>query len=222
MRSFDVFFDLRLNKLLSKQSWGWWFETQSRPLWRNYNESNFTANALATQIAKFMGPDGPHETCYQGLFSKMSLRIKLLKFIPHLSRAAKFNDLSMPSSAWPDLPSCVTTFVIGHNHLPTCMASIIDSWTASRETNFVIFALLRIANSLTHWGHDKMAAILQTTSTNEFSWRKVSRKDLNFIEFVPNCPINNKIALVEIMAWRHYLNQWEPRVLMHICVTRPQ
>ena len=23
-RSFDVFFDLRLNKRLSKQSWGWW------------------------------------------------------------------------------------------------------------------------------------------------------------------------------------------------------
>ena len=31
-RSFDVFFDLRLNKRLSKQSWGWWFETLSRPL----------------------------------------------------------------------------------------------------------------------------------------------------------------------------------------------
>ena len=28
-RSFDVFFDLRLNKQLSKQSWGWWFETLS-------------------------------------------------------------------------------------------------------------------------------------------------------------------------------------------------
>ena len=36
-RSFDVFFDLRLNKQLSKQSWGWWFETPSRPLWRQYN-----------------------------------------------------------------------------------------------------------------------------------------------------------------------------------------
>ena len=36
-RSFDVFFDLRLNKLLSKQSWGWWFETLSRPLWRHCN-----------------------------------------------------------------------------------------------------------------------------------------------------------------------------------------
>ena len=34
-RSFGVFFDLRLNKRLSKQSWGWWFETPSRPLWRH-------------------------------------------------------------------------------------------------------------------------------------------------------------------------------------------
>ena len=34
-RSFDVFFDLCLNKPLSKQWWGWWFETQSRPLWRH-------------------------------------------------------------------------------------------------------------------------------------------------------------------------------------------
>ena len=36
-RSFDVFFDLRLNKWLSKQSWCWWFETPTRSLWRQYN-----------------------------------------------------------------------------------------------------------------------------------------------------------------------------------------
>ena len=36
-RSFDVFFDLRLNKRLSKQSWCWWFETPSHPLWRHCN-----------------------------------------------------------------------------------------------------------------------------------------------------------------------------------------
>ena len=36
-RSFDVFFELRLNKLLSKQSWGWWFETLSCPSWRYCN-----------------------------------------------------------------------------------------------------------------------------------------------------------------------------------------
>ena len=37
-RSFDFFFDLRLNKRLRKQSWGWWFETPSRSLWRHCNE----------------------------------------------------------------------------------------------------------------------------------------------------------------------------------------
>ena len=36
-RSFGVSFDLRLNIRLSKQSWGWWFETPSRPLWRRCN-----------------------------------------------------------------------------------------------------------------------------------------------------------------------------------------
>ena len=36
-RSFDVFFDLRLSKRLSKQSWGWWSETPSGPLWRHCN-----------------------------------------------------------------------------------------------------------------------------------------------------------------------------------------
>ena len=35
--NFDVFFDLCLNKRLSKQSWGWWFETPSHPLWRHNN-----------------------------------------------------------------------------------------------------------------------------------------------------------------------------------------
>ena len=37
MRSFYVFFDLRLNKQLSKQSWSWWFDTPLRPLWRHSN-----------------------------------------------------------------------------------------------------------------------------------------------------------------------------------------
>ena len=37
-RSCDVFFDLRLNKRLSKQPWGWWFETPSCSLWRHCDE----------------------------------------------------------------------------------------------------------------------------------------------------------------------------------------
>ena len=35
--SFGVFFDLRLNKRLSKQSRGWWSETPPRSLWRQCN-----------------------------------------------------------------------------------------------------------------------------------------------------------------------------------------
>ena len=43
-QSFDVFFDLRLNKRLSKQLWGWWFEMPG-----HYDVSvmsNSSANAL--------------------------------------------------------------------------------------------------------------------------------------------------------------------------------
>ena len=62
-RSFDVFFDLCLNKRLSKQSWVWWFETPWRSLWRhwivltfirqgrngNINNGDFEANNAALQ-----------------------------------------------------------------------------------------------------------------------------------------------------------------------------
>ena len=37
-RSFDIFFDVRLIKRLSKHSRGWWFETLSHPLWRHRND----------------------------------------------------------------------------------------------------------------------------------------------------------------------------------------
>ena len=36
-QTFDVFVDLHPNKRLSKQSWGWWFETPPCPLWRHCN-----------------------------------------------------------------------------------------------------------------------------------------------------------------------------------------
>ena len=41
-RSFDVFFDLRPNKWLSKHWWGWWFE-MSRPLWCHCNACSILA-----------------------------------------------------------------------------------------------------------------------------------------------------------------------------------
>ena len=44
--SFDVFFDLCLNKRLSKQSRGWWFEMPSCPLWCHCNDSSFFQRGL--------------------------------------------------------------------------------------------------------------------------------------------------------------------------------
>ena len=49
-RSFDVFFDLHLNKRLSKQSRCWWFKTPSRSLWHHCNGSQLTHWGLATRI----------------------------------------------------------------------------------------------------------------------------------------------------------------------------
>ena len=38
--SFDVFLDLHLNKRLSKQLWGWWFETSLQSLWHHCYDSH--------------------------------------------------------------------------------------------------------------------------------------------------------------------------------------
>ena len=36
--SFDISFDLLLDKRLSEHWWGWWFKTPSHPLWRHIND----------------------------------------------------------------------------------------------------------------------------------------------------------------------------------------
>ena len=51
-RSIDIFFDLCLNKWLSKQ---WWFETRSRPLWCHCNQAR-----KRHPIAHFNSPNTPH------------------------------------------------------------------------------------------------------------------------------------------------------------------
>ena len=53
-RSFDVFFDLHLNKRMSKQWWGWWFEMPSCPLWRHCN-----ALFHCGQVSQFWVTHGP-------------------------------------------------------------------------------------------------------------------------------------------------------------------
>ena len=82
---------------------------------------------------------------------------------------------------------------------------------------------------LTHWGRDKMDAISQTTLSNAFSFMNENVWILIKIslKFVPQGPINNFPALVQIMAWRRPGDKplSEPmmvNLLTHICVTRHQ
>ena len=48
--SFDVFFDLCLNKPLSKQSWGWWFEQPSCSSWRHCNDDIWVMVLVNNQL----------------------------------------------------------------------------------------------------------------------------------------------------------------------------
>ena len=72
-RSFDVFFDLCLNNRLSKQPWGWWFETPSWSLWRQCNvlqELKWRLNStFSTQIMK---NGGLHSTFFAPNYDKLN------------------------------------------------------------------------------------------------------------------------------------------------------
>ena len=69
-RSFDVFFDLRLNKRLSKQPWGWWFETLSRPLWRHRNEHLTLYNSWCTTVHELPSKES-HIQCHKNVYEKL-------------------------------------------------------------------------------------------------------------------------------------------------------
>ena len=63
-QSFDVFFDARLIKRLSKHSRGWWFETLSHPLWRHRNdEAENVREVLRMKVEPLKT-----ESCYQANF----------------------------------------------------------------------------------------------------------------------------------------------------------
>ena len=52
--SFDVFFDLRLNRQLSKQSRRWWIQAPSRPLWRHCNDDHEDWSPMQMENIKYI------------------------------------------------------------------------------------------------------------------------------------------------------------------------
>ena len=71
-RGFDVFFYLRLNKRLSKQPQGWWFETPSWSLWRQCNAlQDFNLRgAVASKNSSIFWLDWKENTSHEPVLSR--------------------------------------------------------------------------------------------------------------------------------------------------------
>ena len=97
-------------------------------------------------------------------------------------------------------------------------------------TNRITYSnsLEKIHHALTNWGWDMMAAVLQMTFSNAFSWMKKVWISIKFsLKFVPMGSINNKQTLVQKMSWRRTSDQplsetTVGSLMTYICVTQPQ
>ena len=77
-RSFDIFFDLDLNKQLSKQSRGWWFETPSGSLWRQCNDGCVPWNRISSAGYVYYSFESKHhQSAVAGLVSAKALFVNL-------------------------------------------------------------------------------------------------------------------------------------------------
>ena len=81
--SFDVSFDLRLNKRLRNQSEGWWFETPSCSLWRHRMPKHLRRIPMAHNTLKPTN-DKKHNTIIPPKISACGRLIRI-----HLSRCTK-------------------------------------------------------------------------------------------------------------------------------------
>ena len=97
--SFDVFLDLRLNNRLSKQSWGWWFETPSRPLWRHCNVGDNMAKIWISRYAIFQA---------------------VLYFAEHMITSWNGNIFRVTGPLWGES--------IGHRWIPQTQSSDAELW----------------------------------------------------------------------------------------------
>ena len=80
-RRFHVFFHLRPNKRLSKQLWGWGFETHSPPLWRHSNEHANSAMTIWSQELNYTTCVllYSHQTCSLRMRSGSAIRCSIFR-----------------------------------------------------------------------------------------------------------------------------------------------
>ena len=90
-RSFGVFFDLCLNKRLSKQWWDWWFETLSCPLCLHCNAyccHNRVSIVVADNMAPILPPwfkqVGASQRCPGVSYNSLSIQL-IMVYLHHIT-----------------------------------------------------------------------------------------------------------------------------------------
>ena len=94
-RSFDVFFDLHPKKRLSKQSWGWWFETPSLSLWRHCNVSYPWWKTIFCNTGCASGDTGRNNKSSRSYYSTVYIETNLLRTPSLLNCSMQYIQLSM-------------------------------------------------------------------------------------------------------------------------------
>ena len=176
-RSFDVFFDLHLNKQLNKQSRRWWFETPSRSLWRHCNEKGrkLRRGPCRLFLGRFGGSTSWQDSWTVGWWDRGSDR----------QRSDPRRDAA---GGWSLKMKYIYIYIIdmmsGELRLRLSSAGPPITnlrWAESKYHVFLEFC------TLTHFSLDKMVAISQTF-TNASLWIKcfVNWFTKVPLEFVPN------------------------------------
>ena len=102
---------------------------------------------------------------------------------------------------------------------------LLNGWI---HTEFiVIFICTHISYPIIHWGQDKWTPFRRRHCQMHFLENVWIRIEIS-LKFVPKGPINNALAMVQIMAWRRPGDKplCEPMVVVtlptHICIVRLQ
>ena len=102
-RSFDVYFDLHLNKRLCKQSWGWWFVTLLCPLWRHSNVKSMLSDWWVSVTSS---------ACHRWNVSHKHVKLEILLF--KVATVGRKNSLTFP---W-HFPDCQHKFQSLSRYIP--------------------------------------------------------------------------------------------------------
>ena len=192
---------------------------------------------MKSSLSWYVPVSGACFTHWQGI------RILATAVVYFISRASRmctlWRDTTLHSSLWSQVDLSYgwiktteqTLAWLAENRLSRCREINLSTWKNLTNTGLkvevvmitlcgrVMLNTLRPRQSGCHFADDTVECIFLNENV------RISIKIS--LEFVPECPINNIPALVQLMAWRRPGNKplSEPmmvRLSIHICITRPQ